>query len=106
VEGVNKMTKKYYAGYNPYGTNFTYFRTFDSDIVAWSVAVFDSKSDRDQWVDEDNYSNGNPTREVITRNIARKIMGNHCREGDPITNRDDMVIGHWLETDYNTTYFD
>jgi len=100
------MTKKYYGGYNPYGTNFTYFRTFDSDVVAWSVAVFANKSDRNKWVNDDDYPQGNPTREVITRNIARKIMGNHCREGEPITNHEGVVIGHWLETDYNTTYFD
>jgi hypothetical protein len=103
---MDEMTKKYYAGYNPYGTNFTYFRTFDSDVVAWSVAVFSSKSNRDQWVDEDDYPNGNPTREVITRDIVRRIMGNHCRGGDAITNRDGVVVGHWLETSYNDHYFD
>lgn len=103
------MTKRYYAGYNPYGTNYTYTRTFDSDIVAWSVAVFNTKHDRDQWVNEDDYPNGNPTREVISRDIARRIMGNRCREGDAITNREGVVVGHWLEASfayYNPQYFD
>lgn len=61
------MSRKWYAADNSYGTNFTY----DSD--GWCVNVFDSKAERDAWVEADTYPNGNPTREVVTAKQARKI---------------------------------
>jgi len=63
-----KMSRQYYAGYNSYGTSFTY----DSD--GWSVHVFNSKSARDQWVGDDKYPDGNPTRESVTLKTAKKMQ--------------------------------
>lgn len=62
------VMRNYYAGYNSYGTSFTY----DSD--GWSVHVFSDRDARDAWVDEDQYPNGNPTRETISAKIARRIQ--------------------------------
>lgn len=65
---MTKMSRKFYAGYNSYGTNFTY----ESD--GWSVHVFDNKTDRDAWVDAGEYANGNPTRETVDLKTAKKIQ--------------------------------
>ena len=64
------MSKKYYAGHNSYGTNFV----MDTDS-AWSVLMFSNKSERDNWVNDDSYARGNPTREVISRDDARRLTG-------------------------------
>jgi len=67
---ITKMSRQFYAAYNSYGTNFTY----ESD--GWSVHVFDSKANRDAWVDADEYPNGNPTRETVDLKTAKKIQPN------------------------------
>jgi hypothetical protein len=67
---ILKMSRKFYAAYNGYGTSFTY----DSD--GWSVHVFRSKAERDAWIDADKYPNGNPTREPIDLVTAKKIQPN------------------------------
>jgi hypothetical protein len=65
---ILKMARKFYAGSNNYGTSFTY----ESD--GWSVHMFESKSERDAWVDADRYPNGNPTRETIDLLTAKRIQ--------------------------------
>ena len=98
--------KRYYAGYNPNGINNTYIHRYGSGDYTWSVIAFIRKRDRDLWVSADN-SNNNPTRTIINRNIATKIVGNDCYEGKPIVNNDGEVIGFWLENarEYNPRYF-
>lgn len=65
--------RNFYAGYNSYGTGFTY------DSNGWSVHVFDSQAARDAWVNADDYPNGNPTREAVTLATARKIQPTRAR---------------------------
>jgi hypothetical protein len=65
--------KHWYAAANNFGINYAY------DSKGWEVFVFESKADRDRWVDEDEYPNGNPTREAISRDTARKIVGERVR---------------------------
>lgn len=60
-------TKYYYAAYNSYGTSFTY------DSPGWTVHAFETKKERDAWVKNDEYPNGNPTRESITAETAYRI---------------------------------
>lgn len=91
------MSKHYYAGCNSYGTNFTY------DSAGWDVHVFESKKERDNWVSEDSYSCGNPTREVIDRNIARNIVGQRVK----LVWNESGDMG-WFEEDnsyYNPRYW-
>jgi len=62
--------KKYYAGYNLYGTNVSY------KSMGWAVKAFDTVKERDAWVrkhwcDE----NGNNIAEIITYKDARDILG-------------------------------
>ena len=62
--------KHYYAGRNTYGINFAL-----EDGNAWHVYQFDSKKERDEWVKDDDYRNGNPTRDIITAKDARRVTG-------------------------------
>ncbi len=57
------MKRKYYAGYNSYGTNLTY------SSIGWRFLAFESKAARDAYVDEHCYnSSGN----IVCEEIARK----------------------------------
>lgn len=59
--------KYYYAAHSSHGTNFTY------DSPVWMVHAFKTKKERDNWVNADDYPNGNPTRESVTAETAYKI---------------------------------
>lgn len=59
--------RHYYAAYNSYGTNFTY------DSPGWTVHVFETKKEREEWLNADTYPNGNPTREPITAETAYRL---------------------------------
>lgn len=65
------VTKRhYYAGYSYMGINFTY------DSPCWESFAFDSKKERDNWVNENRYNDqGNIVAEAITRRVAFKIAG-------------------------------
>jgi hypothetical protein len=63
------MKRNWYAAYCPYGTNVAY------ESGCYTVHVFTSKADRDSWVDADLCDNGTPSREKITRKVARYIAG-------------------------------
>lgn len=78
--------KYYYAGYNGYGTSFTY----DSD--GWVVHAFGTKKERDDWVKADGYPNGNPTRESVTAETAHKIAPD--LKTQPPSNRLHRVVLH------------
>lgn len=62
--------KTYYAGYNSYGVNVSY------RSMGWSVKAFDTKSDRDSWVDQNLCNdNGNVVSAPIKRAQATIILG-------------------------------
>jgi hypothetical protein len=67
--GEVKMKKYYYAGHSYMGTNYTY------DCQCWTAYAFESKKERDEWMDENEYKNGNRVAEVIDRKTAYKIAG-------------------------------
>lgn len=71
------MMRHYYAGHSYMGVNFTYASP------CWTVFVFDSKRDRDAWVYEHMYRNGNIVAEPITREIAWRIAGLNNRGAIP-----------------------
>lgn len=79
----------YYAAHNSYGVNFTY------DSPGWSVHAFESKAARKAWVDDDDYPNGNPTREPITAKTAYKLVPDLRTEYVPLV---DEIVMH---TDYS-----
>lgn len=71
------MNKKYYAGVNTYGTNFSY----DS---GWWAYGFNSKAERDRFVEDKNLHGyrdlSHKIAEPINRDIARKISGSRVQE--------------------------
>jgi len=83
------MAKYFYAVYTPYGTSFTY------ETGNYSVRRFRSKASRDAWVKADDFRDGNPHREAVTRRIARRILGKYAV---PVPARDEYG-GEWLEPD-------
>jgi len=50
------------------GINFTF------NSPCWSVFMFDSKKERDAWVKENEYSDGNRKAVEITQKVAYQIM--------------------------------
>lgn len=66
-----KMTNKhYYAGHSYMGIKYTY------DSPCWTAYTFDSKKERDQFVENGEYNDqGNRVAEVIDRKTAYKIAG-------------------------------
>jgi len=90
------MTRKYYAGSNSYGVDFSY----DS---GWTVFVFDSKQERDNFVADAYNEQGNQTHEIMSRHTSRKISGSDVKE----TLCNDG-IGSYLEPNnkyYNAHYW-
>lgn len=62
--------KSYYALSNEFGINLTY------DSIGWKAHRFDSKKERDEWVDEHCYSDsGNIVAETTDRKTAYKVAG-------------------------------
>lgn len=59
--------KHYYAAHSYMGLGYTY------DSPCWRVYVFDSKAERDAWVDENEYNNGNYVAEAVNYRTACKI---------------------------------
>ena len=83
------MNKHYYAGHSYMGTNFTY------DSPCWVAYRFDSKAERDKFVNENEYNEqGNKVKEAISRKIAFKIaeIGPNQK---PETDYDGRLIAVW-----------
>ena len=71
------MSKHYYAGYSYMGVNMTY------DSPCWTLYAFDSKEERNEWISENEYDNGNIKAESVTRREAERIMGGAPKDYDP-----------------------
>lgn len=61
----------YYAFYNRYGVNTRH--AADNSRVG-RLHIFDTRSERDAWVDGERYEGGNVHREAITCKEARTLM--------------------------------
>lgn len=67
-----KQSKRhYYAGHSYMGINYTY------DCDCWKAYRFDSKKERDEWVEKHEYSQstGNYVAEAVSRKVAMRIIG-------------------------------
>jgi hypothetical protein len=59
--------KHYYAAHNYYGTQFAYDNL-------WSVYAFDSRMERDNWLDDNEYDReGKRVSESVSAKNARRI---------------------------------
>ena len=61
--------KHFYAGHNSYGVDNSY----DGD--GWSAYAFDTRAERDQWLEENEYWGGRQVAEAITARDAYRIVG-------------------------------
>lgn len=80
-----KMTRHYYAGKSYMGTNYSY------DSACWTAYAFDSKVERDTWLAEHEYKDGNRVAEVIDRATAHKIAGVTKYYTAHISNQDNRL---------------
>lgn len=60
----------YYAFYNHYGNNTT---DTDGNRIG-TLYVFDTKRERDEWNDDEDYRDGNLHREAISSKEARRML--------------------------------
>jgi hypothetical protein len=85
--------KRYYAARHTHSIEFVY-------PDGWTVFVFDSKKDRDNFVEDSNnwdLSHGyNLRTEHVTREIARKIAGSRVKE---------VAIDNGYMLDVDTSYY-
>ena len=71
------MTNRtFYAQYCPYGINVSY----DSmDGGAYAFFAFDTKAERDAWVDTHEFKGSNYVASAVTRRVVEKVMGKYFK---------------------------
>lgn len=83
--------RHYYAAHSYMGLNYTY------DSPCWSLYAFDSAAERDAWLADNEYSNGNLVAEAVTVKTARKISP-WLRKCDPHDNQTGYyTYNRWRE---------
>jgi hypothetical protein len=81
---MTKTTRNYYVGHSYMGTNFTY------DSGCWKVLQFGSKKERDEWMDKNEYRDGNRKAEEISYQKACLILG--CKPSDRRVRKYDEIL--------------
>jgi len=71
MNGRTKLqgNKHFYAGHNSYGVNISY------NSLGWSAYAFDTKAERDEWVNSNEFLDGKCVAETIDSKMAYKIAG-------------------------------
>jgi hypothetical protein len=60
--------RNYYVKYNQFGTNFS------SDSIGWDILVFDSKKERDTWLEENYHDGNNRVAAIVTAKNVNKYL--------------------------------
>ncbi len=63
-----KSTRKFYVGFNRFGTEFVIDSTY------WHVYAFDSKAEREEWLKEHGTRDGKEVAMAITSKEMKKIL--------------------------------
>lgn len=88
------MTKKYYAEYCQYGVNISY-NSFNR--TAYDFYCFDSKKERDEWVDRNAYdSYGKRVAASTTLEKVRYCKGRNFKIFHGVIVRDNQEIDEYL----------
>lgn len=66
------MEYTYYAGYSYMGVEYAY------DSPCWCIHAFRSRKERDRWVTEHEYRDGNRVAEAVSYRDAARIAGREC----------------------------
>jgi hypothetical protein len=79
--------KKFYAGKSYMGTNYTY------DSECWSAYVFDNKTERDEWVKNNEWDQNTSqyVAEAITRKAAYQIAGINSKYKIPVVEEEKRL---------------
>lgn len=68
--------RKFYAQYCPYGINVSYA---SMEGNAYEFYAFDTKAERDAWVDTHEFNGSNYVASTVTRRVVEKVMGSHFK---------------------------
>lgn len=68
--------KKFYAQYCPYGINVSYSSMGGN---AYEFYAFDTKAERDAWVDTHEFNGSNYVASSVTRRVVEKVMGSYFK---------------------------
>jgi hypothetical protein len=63
------MEKKYYAAHSYMGTDYTF------NSPCWVAYQFNSKADRDAWLEGNEYKDGKRVAQSVTRKSVEQIVG-------------------------------
>ena len=65
--------RTFYAQYCPYGINVSY------DSNAYEFYAFDTKEERDTWVDTHEFNGSNYVASSVTRRVVERVMGKYFK---------------------------
>ena len=68
--------RTFYAQYCPYGLHVSYQSLGGG---AYAFYAFDTKAERDAWVDTHEFKEGNYVASAVTRRVVEKVMGKHFK---------------------------
>jgi len=68
--------RKFYAQYCPYGINVSYASMGGN---AYEFYAFDTKAERDTWVDTHELNGSNYVASSVTRRVVEKVMGKYFK---------------------------
>ena len=71
------MTNRtFYAQYCPYGINVSYASMGGN---AYEFYAFDTRAERDAWVDTHEFNGSNYVASVVTRRVVERVMGKYFK---------------------------
>ena len=71
------MTNRtFYAQYCPYGINVSYDSMGGN---AYEFYAFDTKAERDTWVDTHEFNGSNYVASAVTRRVVERVMGKYFK---------------------------
>ena len=71
------MTNRtFYAQYCPYGINVSYDSMGGN---AYEFYAFDTKAERDAWVDTHEFNGSNYVASAVTRRVVERVMGKYFK---------------------------
>jgi hypothetical protein len=71
------------------GTNYVY------EADCWQAYAFDSKKERDEWIEKNEYRDGNRVAEIIDRRTAYKIAGINSKYKVAIIENNGRLQSNW-----------
>ena len=92
------MTNRtFYAQYCPYGINVSYDSMGGN---AYEFYAFDTKAERDTWVDTHEFNGSNYVASAVTRRVVERVMGKYFKVVSNLYGNDLNVVLREHEWEY------